>query len=87
MELIGKERAASGAPTITLDGHADGNFPATDGTASAAHLTGRRMHRQVPKAGHSLAHENPEAFAEAVLDLINPDRPPYKADRVTPPGQ
>ncbi len=35
-------------PTITLDGQADGNFPATDGTASAGHFTGPRIHRQVP---------------------------------------
>lgn len=41
-------------PTITLDGQADGNLPATDGTASAAHFTGSRTHRQVPNAGHNL---------------------------------
>lgn len=63
-------------PTITLDGQADGNFPATDGTASAAHFTGPRTHRQVPNAGHNLPQEAPEAFAEAVLDLANSDRTP-----------
>jgi pimeloyl-ACP methyl ester carboxylesterase len=57
-------------PTITLDGQAGGpDFPATDGTASAAHFTGPRIHRQVPDAGHNLPQENPQAFADAVLDL------------------
>ena len=49
-----------------------GNFPATDGTASAAHFTGPRTHCQVPNAGHNLPQETPEAFAEAVLDLATP---------------
>ncbi|MFB2599205.1 alpha/beta fold hydrolase [Herbiconiux sp. P17] len=59
-----------GAPTITLDGLADGNFPATDGTPSAPHFTGPREHRQVPHAGHNLPQETPEAFAQAVIDVI-----------------
>ncbi|MBD8080326.1 alpha/beta fold hydrolase [Cellulosimicrobium arenosum] len=56
-------------PTITLDGLADGNFPATDGTQSATHFGTRREHRQVPHAGHELPAEAPRAFASAVLDL------------------
>jgi pimeloyl-ACP methyl ester carboxylesterase len=59
-------------PSITLDGMA-GNFTATDGASSAAHFSGQRTHRQVPDAGHNLPQENPEAFAEAVLDLASPD--------------
>jgi pimeloyl-ACP methyl ester carboxylesterase len=55
-------------PAVTLDGTADGNFPATDGTPSAAHFTGPRLHRQVPDAGHNLPQEAPRAFAEAVLE-------------------
>jgi pimeloyl-ACP methyl ester carboxylesterase len=62
-------------PAIILDGQADGNFPATDGTASAAHFAGPRIHRQVPGAGHNLPQEAPGPFAEAVLDLADPDRP------------
>jgi len=59
-------------PAITLDGQAGGpDFPATDGTASAAHFAGPRIHRQVPDAGHNLPQENPRAFADAVLDLAN----------------
>ena len=57
-------------PAITLDGQAAGNAPATDGTASAAHFSGPRIHRQVPDAGHNLPQETPEPFAEAILDLF-----------------
>ncbi|KLN35791.1 alpha/beta fold hydrolase [Cellulosimicrobium cellulans] len=59
-----------GVPTITLDGLADGNFPATDGSATARFFAGPREHRQVPHAGHDLPAEAPEAFAGAVLDLV-----------------
>jgi hypothetical protein len=41
-------------PAVTLDGLADGNFPATDGSMSARHFTGPRVHHQVPNAGHNL---------------------------------
>ena len=57
-------------PAITLDGDADGVIPATDGRASAAKFTGPRSHRVIPRAGHNLPQEEPEAFAAAVLELI-----------------
>jgi pimeloyl-ACP methyl ester carboxylesterase len=57
-------------PTVTLDGVADGNFPATDGSQSAAHFTGPRVHLQVPDAGHNLPQEAPKAFAHAVREAI-----------------
>ena len=57
-------------PTITLDGDADGVAPATDGSASAAKFTGRRIHRVIPQAGHNLPQEAPEAFAAAVMELV-----------------
>ena len=66
-ELAAKPPIA--APAITLDGQADGQAPVTDGSASAIHFTGPRIHRQVPNAGHNLPQESPEAFAQAVLDL------------------
>jgi len=59
-------------PTITLDGTADGNFPATDGSQHAHLFTGPREHRQVPHAGHHLPAEAPRAFAEAILDVAEP---------------
>jgi pimeloyl-ACP methyl ester carboxylesterase len=57
-------------PTITLDGDADGVIPATDGATSAAKFTARRAHRVIPRAGHNLPQEEPEAFAAAVMELI-----------------
>jgi pimeloyl-ACP methyl ester carboxylesterase len=57
-------------PTITMDGAGDGVVPATDGNASAAKFTGRRIHRVVPRAGHNLPQEEPEAFTAAVMELI-----------------
>ena len=56
-------------PAVTLDGLADGNFPATDAAASAAHFAGPRVHRHVPDAGHDLPQEAPEAFAAAVVEV------------------
>jgi pimeloyl-ACP methyl ester carboxylesterase len=61
---------AIAVPTITLDGDADGVVPATDGTASAPKFTGRRTHHVIPRAGHNLPQEEPEAFAGAVMELI-----------------
>jgi pimeloyl-ACP methyl ester carboxylesterase len=57
-------------PTITLDGDGDGVAPTTDGTRSAAKFTDRRSHRVIPRAGHNLPQEEPEAFADAVMELI-----------------
>ncbi|WP_400994991.1 alpha/beta fold hydrolase [Agromyces sp. GXQ0307] len=68
-------------PAVTLDGLADGNFPATDAAASARHFTGRRVHRHVPHAGHNLPREAPEAFAAAVAEVLGlaEGRPPVGA--------
>lgn len=57
-------------PSVTLDGEGDGVAPATDGRASAAKFKGRRTHRVIPRAGHNLPQEEPEAFASAVLELV-----------------
>jgi pimeloyl-ACP methyl ester carboxylesterase len=57
-------------PAITLDGEGDGVVPATDGKSTAAKFTGRRVHRLIPRAGHNLPQEEPEAFAAAVMELI-----------------
>lgn len=56
------------APTVTLDGGADGNFPATDGRGYAQHFVGTHRHRIVQGAGHNLPQETPEAFADAILE-------------------
>jgi pimeloyl-ACP methyl ester carboxylesterase len=57
-------------PAITLDGAGDGVAPATDGKASAAKFTSRRTHRVIPRVGHNLPQEEPEAFAAAVMELV-----------------
>ncbi|MET0885244.1 MAG: alpha/beta hydrolase [Mycetocola sp.] len=59
-------------PTITLDGLADGNFPATDGSQHARLFTGPREHRQIAHAGHNLPAEQPRAFADAILAVAAP---------------
>jgi pimeloyl-ACP methyl ester carboxylesterase len=61
---------AISVPAVTLDGEADGVAPATDGSASAARFTGRRVHRVIPRAGHNLPQEAPEAFVAAVMELV-----------------
>ncbi|GGD67283.1 alpha/beta fold hydrolase [Microbacterium murale] len=63
---------AISVPTITLDGTADGNFPATDGSQHAHLFTGAREHRQIAHAGHHLPAEAPLEFADAVLDVAGP---------------
>jgi pimeloyl-ACP methyl ester carboxylesterase len=57
-------------PAITMDGDGDGVAAATDGAAQAAKFAGRRTHRVIPRAGHNLPQEEPEAFAAAVMELI-----------------
>jgi hypothetical protein len=64
---------AISVPAITLDGGTDGFVPASDGKASDAKFIGPRKHHVVPHAGHNLpscAREEPEAFADAVMDLL-----------------
>lgn len=57
-------------PAITLDGDGDGVAAATDGTAQATRFSARRIHRVIPRAGHNLPQEEPEAFAAAVMELV-----------------
>ncbi|MGA7070009.1 MAG: alpha/beta hydrolase [Bradyrhizobium sp.] len=57
-------------PTITLDGDADGVAAPTDRTVHAAKFSRRLAHRIVPQAGHNLPQEEPEAFAEAVMEVV-----------------
>jgi pimeloyl-ACP methyl ester carboxylesterase len=61
-------------PTVTLDGAGDGVALPTDGTAGASRFTGPRTHRIIPRAGHNLPQEAPEAFAGAVMELIKAQR-------------
>ncbi|MCS5717799.1 alpha/beta hydrolase [Herbiconiux sp. CPCC 205763] len=68
------ERRLAAAPTIdvpavTLDGGADGNFPATDGVGYSRHFVGEHRHHVIPGVGHNLPQENPEAFAAAIGEV------------------
>lgn len=58
-------------PAVTLDGLADGSLPPTDGTMSAFHYAGPRVHHQIPGAGHNLPQERPKAFVNAVLEVAH----------------
>jgi pimeloyl-ACP methyl ester carboxylesterase len=58
-------------PAVTLDGDSDGVLPASDGSASAAKFTARRIHRVVPGAGHNVRQEAPDPFAAAVMEVMN----------------
>jgi pimeloyl-ACP methyl ester carboxylesterase len=58
------------APAVTLDGDRDGVVASSDGSASAAKFTARRIHRVVKGAGHNVPQEAPEAFAAAVMELV-----------------
>jgi pimeloyl-ACP methyl ester carboxylesterase len=61
-------------PAITLDGASDGVVSATDGKAGAVKFTDRRTHRVIPRAGHNLPQEEPEAFAAAVMELMRAEQ-------------
>ncbi|KAJ4300922.1 hypothetical protein N0V90_003010 [Kalmusia sp. IMI 367209] len=56
-------------PTVTLNGTAEGNSPATNGSTTAKYLTGKRMHRQTERVGHNLPQEKPEAFVDAIVEV------------------
>ncbi len=54
-------------PTIVLDGEADGVSSPSQG--HAPFFTGRYRHEVLPRVGHNMPQEAPEAFARAVLEL------------------
>jgi pimeloyl-ACP methyl ester carboxylesterase len=58
------------APTITLDGAEDNVALPTDGKAYAAKFPARKAHRVISGAGHNLPQEAPQAFADAVLEVL-----------------
>ena len=57
-------------PTITLQGDADG-APHPDPSAYAKKFSGKYEHRNITGGiGHNLPQEAPQAFAEAVVDVV-----------------
>ena len=57
-------------PAITFDGADDGVMPTGGTEHHAHHFIGPHRHRVVPGAGHNLPQEKPEAFADAVAELV-----------------
>jgi pimeloyl-ACP methyl ester carboxylesterase len=57
-------------PTIALQGEADGVHPPSASEHHAAFFTGPYQRRLLPGIGHNPPQEAPQAFAEAVLELV-----------------
>lgn len=58
-------------PSITFDGTDDGVMPIAGTADLAHHFIGRHEHRVVQGAGHNLPQEKPQAFVDAVRDLVH----------------
>jgi pimeloyl-ACP methyl ester carboxylesterase len=64
-----RRRRAIAAPTITLEGDANG-APHPDARVYAKKFSGKYAHRVIGGGvGHNLPQEAPQAFAQAILDL------------------
>jgi pimeloyl-ACP methyl ester carboxylesterase len=77
LEAIEQRLAASPpitVPTIVLQGGGDGVSSATGAATQARFFTGSYQHRIIPVVGHNIPQEAPAAVAEAVLQLISPQR-------------
>jgi pimeloyl-ACP methyl ester carboxylesterase len=55
-----------------LQGEADGVQPPQSTATHGAHFTGPFARRMLPGVGHNPPQEAPRAFADAVLELIQP---------------
>lgn len=62
-------RPAITVPTITIGSDFDG--PNADGKAYADKFTGKYSHRILKGIGHNVPQEDPEAFAQAILDVAS----------------
>jgi len=56
-------------PTVVLDGDGDGVMPIGSIGAGHTSFTGPYEHHIIPRVGHNLPQEAPEAFANAILSL------------------
>jgi pimeloyl-ACP methyl ester carboxylesterase len=61
------ERPSIPVPTITIASDFDG--AAADGKAYASKFTGRYSHRVLSGIGHNVPQEDPQAFANAIVDV------------------
>jgi pimeloyl-ACP methyl ester carboxylesterase len=73
LEAIEQRLAAQpkiAAPTIALQGEADGVHPPEASEKHAVHFTGPYERRILPRIGHNPPQEAPHAFADAILASI-----------------
>jgi pimeloyl-ACP methyl ester carboxylesterase len=61
-------------PTIVLHGDGSGLSPSETSLRHAAFFTGPYQRRVIPSVGHNLPQEAPNAFADAVLELVHPTK-------------
>jgi pimeloyl-ACP methyl ester carboxylesterase len=57
-------------PTIALQGEADGVHPPESSAHHAAFFSGPYQRRELPRIGHNPPQEDPQAFANAVLQIM-----------------
>jgi pimeloyl-ACP methyl ester carboxylesterase len=73
LEAVERRLAAKpriSVPTIVLHGDGSGLSPPESSLKHAACFTGPYQRRVIPTAGHNLPQEVPNAFADAVLELV-----------------
>jgi pimeloyl-ACP methyl ester carboxylesterase len=73
VEAIERRLAAKpriSVPTIVLHGDGSGLSPSESSLKHAAFFTGPYQRRVIPSVGHNLPQEAPDAFADAVLELV-----------------
>ncbi len=59
-----------GVPTITLQGEADGVQPSDAFEKLDANFSGPHQRRILPQIGHNLPQEAPQAYVDAILELV-----------------
>lgn len=69
LEKMLEEQPPITVPTICLHGDADGVSPVEQSEEDVVHFAGGYERRIVPNAGHNVPQEDPEAFANAVLEI------------------
>jgi pimeloyl-ACP methyl ester carboxylesterase len=77
LEAIERALAAKpriSVPTIVLHGDGSGLSPSETSLRHAAFFTGPCQRRVIPSVGHNLPQEAPNAFADAVLELVHPTK-------------
>src|SRR5262249_61642598 len=77
LEAIERRLAAKphiSVPTIVLHGDGSGLSPSESSLKHAAFFSGHYQRRVIPRVGHNLPQEAPDAVADAVLELVRATR-------------